>query len=567
MPFVDKTLGDIACSWFRDYFYLTKGEWAGKEFKLLPWQENEVIRPLFSTLKSKEDRYRQYNTVYIEIPKKNGKSPLGAAIALILLFLDKENGAEVYSAASDRNQAAIVFDIAAQMVRLQPEFYNRCTIVDSTKRIVHDNHSVYRVLSSEAFSKAGYNISGCIFDELHTQPNRELYDVLTKGAGDARRQPLWVFLTTAGYDRFSICYEVHEYALRVKNDPKIDPTFLPVIYAADPNADWKSEKTWYSCNPSLGKIIDIQKVRNQCKEAIETPANENTFKRLRLNIWTEAQTRWITSEKWSRCNIDSVDPEKLKGRPCYGGLDLSSILDISAWTLCFPPIESDEVKKYQFLHMFFIPSDNMAERERRDKVSYSAWIRQGLVTATHGSVIDYSFIEDRILKDAKTYNIREIALDPYNARSTITKLQGENMIVIELRQGYLTMSPMAKDFEVKVLAGELAMGNNPIMNWMIGCTEITTDPAGNIKPVKPDRQKTGKRIDGIISSIMSLSRATANESPDSIYKKRGVVVIGEKEEKKEPEKAEKKADKRKPETPIDSEKIHKKRYNIEKPRE
>ena len=516
-----KELADRACSWFPKYFTHTKGEWAGQVFNLLPWQEHDVIRPLFGTIK--ENGYRQYTTVYIEIGKKNGKSELGACIALILEFLDKEPGAEVYSAAADRDQASIVFNVAAQMIRNNPSLSRACKIIESTKRIIRNAGGVYRVLSSEAFSKHGYNISGCIFDELHTQPNRDLYDVLTKGAGDARRQPLTFILTTAGYDRNSICYEVHEYALKVKNGEIIDPTFLPVIYAADPEADWTDEKVWAGCNPSLGKIIDIEKVRNQCREAQETPANENTFKRLRLNIWTEAQTRWITSEKWKRCNVDPIDPEKLKGRVCYGGLDLSSILDITAWTLCFPP--ENEGEKYQFLHMFFIPKDNMTERERKDKVPYSVWARDELIIATPGDVIDYSFVEAQIFKDVEIYDLREIALDPYNARPTITRLQDAGQTVVETRQGYLTMSPMAKDFEAKVLAGKLSFGDHPILRWMASCCEIITDPAGNIKPVKPARQTSGKRIDGIISSIMSLSRATAGESLGSVYEKRGIISL------------------------------------------
>lgn len=529
MPF-DQELADRACDFFPRYLVHTKGrQWKGKRFELLPWQR-DVISKIFGTVK--ENGYRQYNTLYCEIPKKNGKSELGAGIALILLFADGEEGAEIYSAAGDRSQASIVFDIAATMIRRNEALDSRCRIIDSEKRIVHSNGGIYRVISSEAFSKHGYNISGCIFDELHVQPNRELYDTLTEGAGDARPQPLTVLLTTAGYDLTSICYEVHEYALSVLKGDIVDPTFLPVVYAADKDADWKSEKTWYSCNPSLGKIIDIEKVRNACKEAQNIPARENKFKQLRLNIWTEARSRWITSQQWKRCNVEPVDPEKLIGRKCCGGLDLSTTIDISAWTLCFPPEKEGE--KYQFIHQFFIPSDNLTERELHDKVDYSTWIKDGYVTATEGEAIDYAFIEDRIIKDAARYNIQEINADPYNARSTITRLQNEGLTVLESRQGYLSMNPMAKDFEVKVLSGKLAMGGNPVMKWMIGCCEIMMDPAGNIKPVKPDRQKTGKHIDGVISSILALARAVLHEDTTSVYEERGVVHISA-DEREEPE--------------------------------
>lgn len=512
-------LADEAVAFIEEQLRHTKGEWNNKRFKLLPWQE-EIVRAIFGTLK--KNGKRQYKTCYCEIPKKNGKSELAAAIALKLLYADGEPGAEIYSAAADRDQAGIVYSVAAEMVKKNPVLGRKSKVLDSTKRIIHNNGSFYRVLSAEAFSKHGYNIHGLIFDELHTQKTRELYDTLTEMSGDARSQPLTFIITTAGYDKTSICYEVHEYAQKVLDGSIIDPTFLPVIYAADPKDDWQSEETWKKCNPSLGVIIDIEKVRESCKQATEIPARENKFKQLRLNLWTEAQTRWIPSEIWKRSN-HKVDFTKLEGRGCYGGMDLSTVLDIAAWTLCFPR-EGDE-KYYQFMHRFFIPQENMTERERRDKIPYSDWIKKGLVIATPGDVIDYDFIIDRILKDAEIYEIKDSGYDPFNASSTVTKLGTEGLIMVLLRQGYLTMSPMAKDFEIRLRNNELAMNNNPVMNWMVSCTDIISDPAQNIKPVKPAREKSGKRIDGVISSIMALARAVADEHKPSIYEGAGLKTI------------------------------------------
>ena len=521
----EKESAERAIRWFPQYLKHTKGAWNDVWFYLLPWQI-DIIGQTFGRLK--KDGTRQYRTVFVEVPKKNGKSELAAGDALFLLFADHEPGAEIFSAAADRDQAGIVFNVAAEMVRKNPKLGQRCKILDSTKRIVHNNGSFYRVLSSESYSKHGYNIHGLIFDELHTQKTRELWDTLTEMSGDARKQPLTFVITTAGYDKTSICYEVHEYALRVLDGSIVDPTFLPIIYAADPELEkddpdfWKKEEVWKACNPSLGVTIDLDKVKDSCKQAEEIPAKENNFKRLRLNIWTEAQTRWITSDKWKRSN-HNVDPQKLLGRSCYGGIDLSSILDITAWTLCFPPI--DEEKYYQFLHMFFIPQENMTEREKRDKVPYSNWVKRGLLTTTPGDVIDYAFIIDHILEDAGKYKIGDIAIDPYNAQSVIKTLGDKDLTMIDTLQGYLTMSPMAKNFEAKLLNDELAMGNHPIMTWMVSCTEIISDPAGNIKPVKPARDKSSKRIDGVISSIMALDRAVKNENKGSKYETDGLITI------------------------------------------
>jgi len=521
----NKKLAEEVIGWFPRYLKHTKGEWNNVRFELLPWQADLVGKAFGMVDKNGK---RQYRTVYCEVPKKNGKSELAAGIALRLLFADHEPGAEIFSAAADRDQASIVFNVAAEMVRKNQKLGQRCKILDSTKRIIHNNGSFYRVLSAESYSKHGYNIHGLIFDELHTQKTRELWDTLTEMSGDARKQPMTFVITTAGYDKTSICYEMHEYAQRVLDGSIVDPTFLPIIYAADPELGkddpdfWKKEEVWKACNPSLGVTIDLDKVKDSCKQAQEIPAKENNFKRLRLNIWTEAQTRWITSDKWKRSN-HKVDPEKLIGRSCYGGLDLSTVIDLSAWTLCFPPI--DEEIYYQFLHMFFIPQENMTEREKRDKVPYSHWIKRKLLIATPGEAIDYNFIIDYILEEAKKYEINDIATDPHNAQSVISALSDKGLTMVMTQQGFITMGQIAKNFERKLLNDELAMDNHPIMNWMISCTDILSDPAGNIKPIKPDRDKSGKRIDGVISSIMALDRAVKNENEGSIYENRGIIAI------------------------------------------
>ena len=355
----------------------TKGKWRGQPFDLLPWQE-AIIRDVFGTVK--ENGYRQYNTAYVEIPKKNGKSELAAGVALYMTCGDNEWGAEVYGCASDRQQASIVFDVAVDMVEQCPALKKRIKPVMSVKRLVYKpTNSFYQVLSAEAYTKHGLNVHAVIFDELHSQPNRELFDVMTKGSGDARTQPLFFLITTAGTDRHSVCFEQHQKAEDILQGRKIDPTFYPVIYGASDDADWSSEDVWKKANPSLGHTIDIEKVRNAYLSAKDNPAEENIFRQLRLNQWVKQSTRWMQMEKWDACAFP-VDEREVLGRECYGGLDLSSSIDITAFVLVFPP--RNDTEKYILLPYFWIPEENMRLRVRRDHVPYDVWERQGYLQTT-----------------------------------------------------------------------------------------------------------------------------------------------------------------------------------------
>ena len=334
----DEDAADYAVAFIESLCH-TKGKWSGKHFKLLPWQE-KIVRDIFGVIK--KDGYRQFNTAYVEIPKKNGKSELAAAVALLLTCGDGEERAEVYGCAADRQQASIVFDVAADMVRMCPALNKRCKILTANKRIIYlPTNSYYQVLSSEAFSKHGLNIHGVVFDELHVQPDRRLFDVMTKGSGDARMQPLYFLITTAGTDTNSICYEQHQKAKDILEGRKIDPTFYPVIYGADMEDDWLDPKVWKKANPSLGITIGMDKVEIACENARQNPAEENSFRQLRLNQWVKQAVRWMPMEKWDKCNAE-VSPEELRGRVCYGGLDLSSTTDITAFVLVFPPTDEDD---------------------------------------------------------------------------------------------------------------------------------------------------------------------------------------------------------------------------------
>lgn len=516
----DKDKADYTAEFIRNLKH-TKGVWHGVPFDLLPWQE-KIILDIFGTVK--ENGYRQYNTAYIEIPKKNGKSELAAGVGLYLTCGDNEWGAEVYGCASDRQQASIVFDVAVEMVDQCPALKKRVKLILSQKRLVYQPlNSFYQVLSAEAYTKHGLNVHGVVFDELHAQPNRGLYDVMTKGSGDARLQPLFFLITTAGDDpdRTSIGWEVHKKASDILDGTRIDPTFYPVIYGIGENEDWENEGNWKKVNPSLGHTITMEKIRSFYNDAKENPADEKTFRQLRLNQWVRFKTtKWVHLSKWLACITELLKPEVLKGRQCYGGLDLSSKLDITAFVLLFPPAVYDP--KWRVLWRFWIPEENMRERIRRDNVPYDRWVREGYIKTTPGNVIDYDFIEAEIISLRDRYPILEIGYDPWNAVQTAIKLTDAGLTMAEVRQGYKTMSPAMKELEKLIEGRELDHGNNPVADWMFGNLEVKQDENENVRPVKG---KKTERIDGIVALINALARAILHEDKRSVYETRGVRSV------------------------------------------
>ncbi|MCC8075290.1 MAG: terminase large subunit [Clostridiales bacterium] len=497
----------------------TKGRWYGQRFHLLPWQE-QIVRDIFGVLKP--NGKRQFNTAYVEISKKNGKSELAAAIALYLLFGDGEPSAEVYGAAADRQQAGIVFDVASQMVQLSPALNRRSKILTANKRIRNfENNGFYQVLSAEVGTKHGLNVSGLVLDEVHARPNRKLYDVLTKGSGDAREQPLYFLITTAGTDTNSICYELHQKAKDIIEGRKIDPTFYPVIYGADMDDDWTDPEVWKKANPSLGYTITIDKVQAACESAKQNPAEENSFRQLRLDQWVKQSVRWMPMEKWDACAFP-VDEDELEGRVCYGGLDLSQTTDMTAFVLVFPP--KDEGEKYVVLPYFWIPEDNVTLRVNRDHVPYDVWEHQGILQTTEGNVVHYGYIENFIEKLGERYNIREIAFDRWGAVQMVQNLEGMGFTVVPFGQGFKDMSPPTKELMKLVLEQKIAHGGHPILRWNMDNIFIRTDPAGNIKM---DKEKSTEKIDGAVATVMALDRAIrcGAEPDDSIYNHRGILFI------------------------------------------
>lgn len=496
----------------------SKGEWAGTEFHLEPWQEF-IVWNLFGW-KRVDNGYRRFRTCYLEVSRKNGKSTLVSGIGLYLFIADNEPGAEVFSVATKKDQACITHSEATRMVSYSP-------ILKSKIRTFRNNlhceatHSKFEPLGSDADTTDGLNISGAIVDELHAHKTRDLLDRVTTATG-SRRQPLIIAITTAGFDKNSVCWEQHSYTERILEGTVKDESFFGIIFTIDKDDSWDDESVWIKANPNLNVSVKLDDLRRKMKKAKEIPAEVNTFLRMHLDVWTESVTRWLSVEAWDGCNLYPIADEKLSGRSCYGGLDLSTNIDITALVHVFPPENGyDEV--FDILARFFIPADQIANRVRRDRVPYDVWVRQGFVTATPGNVIDYSYVLSQIDKDAKQFDLKEIAFDRWGASKIIQDLQdmgfekpeGKNTYsrhLIDFGQGFASMSAPTKELEKLILSRKINHGGNPVLKWMAANVVVKLDPAGN---VKVDKGQSVERVDGIVALIMGISRAILHVEEDA----------------------------------------------------
>lgn len=487
----------------------TKGRWAGQSFDLLPWQR-DIIEPVFGTLNP--DGNRMKRTVFCEVPRKNGKSEIAAAIALYCLFADEEPGGEVYGAASDRDQASIVFNVAADMVRRNETLRRRSRIIDHNKRIVVTKGvsagSVYRAIPADAHGSHGFNASAIIFDELHVQPNRELWDVLTTATA-ARSQPLTFAITTAGYDRNSICWEMHEYARQVIEGVVEDETWHAAIYAADPKDDWQDRETWRKANPSFGVTVSEAYFAQQARQAASSPTYENNFKRLHLNVWTSQESRFIPMLDWDE-HTPEVDEQRLGGKVCYGGLDLSSTTDLTALALVFPPPDDDG--EFEVVMRFWTPAARLSDRARQDRVPYRHWADAGLLEVTEGNVVDYEAVEREVQKLSLKHRLPQVAVDRlFNAEYLAQRIGGTGIEVERRGMGYLDMSFPTKELLRLILQRRLRHGGHPILRWMADNLMVEQDAAGNVKPSKA---KSTQRIDGMVALILALDLALRHQEDD-----------------------------------------------------
>ena len=514
----------------------TKGKWAGVPFTLLPWQE-QAIKDIFGTVG--DNGLRQYNMAYIEATKKQGKSELCAALALYGLCADEEWAAEIYGAAADRSQASIIFDVAVAMVDQHEQLRKHIKPVLSQKRLVYmPTKSFYQVLSAEAYTKHGLNIAMAVIDELHAQPSADLYNVLTEGAGDAREQPLTIAVSTAGNDpdRSSIGWTVHKTAVDVLTGNKDDPKFYAMLYGLDREERriwkgreyetieseiendeewrkvWQNEEIWQKVNPSIGHTVAWDKVRDQFTRASGNLAREKNFRWLRLNSWEKLKTnKWLGLDFWDLCR-NKIHKDRLKGRRCYVGMDLSSKIDLTAVVQLFPP--DDINTKWLVVPHFWLPEDNLAERVQMDKVKYDEWAANGYLHLTPGNVIDYDFIEQQIYDLLNDYNVVQIGYDPWNAMQTAIHLQDQGANMLEVRQGYRSMSPAMKEIEQLVRGQKLIHDGHPVLRWNVSNVEVKMDENENIRPVKG---KGIERIDGLVAMINAMFCAMREEEDIEPY--------------------------------------------------
>lgn len=493
----------------------SKGEWAGQPIELEPWQQF-MLWTLFGW--RRDDGSRRFRTAYSEVARKNGKSTIGAGIGLYLLAADGEPGAEIYSAATKRDQARITHQEAVRMVRASPMLRKRIrTFRDNLN--IENTASKFEPLGADADTLDGLNIHGAIVDEIHAHKTREVWDKINTATG-ARRQPLMFGITTAGYDRQSLCWTLNEYSKKILDRVIDDDSFFGLIYTLDDGDDWQDEATWIKSNPNLNVSVKLDDLRRQAEQAKAMPSAQNSFLRLRLNIWTQSETKWMPIEHWRQCGLP-IDYSKLAGRTCYAGLDLSSTLDLTAWVLVFPPLAGEDV--YLVRSRFWIPQENLLKRVHDDRVPYDVWVRGGYIEPTPGNVIDYDFIFEQIERDAKEFKVAETAFDRWGAARVANVLQAKGLTMIEFGQGYASMSPPMKELERLTMSHQIAHGNNPVLNWMADNVVAAMDPAGNIKP---DKERSREKIDGIVALIMGLDRAMRhNGTGKSVYEERGVRVL------------------------------------------
>ncbi len=509
-------LADRAELFFERELRYVEGEKAGQPFVLESWQA-KIVRDLFGWVR--EDGSRRYRTAFIEIPRKNGKSTLSAGLALYLLLRDGEARPQVFSAAGDRGQARIVFKAAREMImangRLQLEGDLRQYEIRGIK-----NGGWYEALSAEAYTKHGLSAHGIIFDELHVQPNRDLWDVLATSTG-SRRQPLTIAITTAGHDRSTICWELRQRAIAALIDPDSDPTFYAAVWETDAAADWTDEDVWAKANPNLGISIKLDYLREACAAARSNPALENTFRNLHLNQWTEQAVRWIPMHLWDVCRED-FDVEELKGRTCFAGLDLASTRDVSALVLLFP--EDDGTCRV--VPHFWVPEDSKDDRAHRDRRLILNWANKGMIERTPGNVCDYYRIAAHIEKVFEDFDVQVLAYDPWGPARALAQMLDNNGLdmsrIQEFRQVISNLAAPSKEFERLVTSGRLRHDGNPVLRWMVENTAAKRDINDNIRP---DKEASADKIDGVVATIMALGLAITADNLGHCYDTPGSLAL------------------------------------------
>jgi phage terminase large subunit-like protein len=516
---------------FKQQLRHAKGEWADERIHdtrihLEPWQQ---FRTWCIFGWQKTSGTRRFTKAYTEMGRKNGKTTDAAADLNYCFFADRpiEPGVEAYCVATKKDQAKIAWEDVRRQIEKHPVLKSlaRTYKRDSTITRHDDPAAKCTVWGKDADTQDGFNPHVAICDEMHAWPDHSLLEVIESGLG-ARRQPLIDIITTAGFDTKCACYQ-EERTLAVQMlEGTVKPApenFFAIIYTLDEGDDWTDESVWIKANPNLGVSVSREFLRERVKAALQMPSKRNDILTKNFSIWTNVASRAIPADVWERCGQVAVNPAALAGKTAYFGLDLSSIMDISAYALCFEP---DGSGVYPMLWRFFIPGDDLIDRIRRDKVPYDVWKDQGHIITTPGNTIDYDFIEQEIQKDAQTFSIAEGAFDPWHASNLVTHLMSAGIPMVPIVQSFAQagMPGPTDGFLKAAFSGKIAHGGNPVMDWMISCLELKSDRQGNVMPMKPARKTLGKRIDGVVAAIMALDRAQRHGGGLSVYEERGIAA-------------------------------------------
>jgi phage terminase large subunit-like protein len=498
------------------FFRHSKGKWAGTPFVLSPWQQF-IVWSIFGW-KRRRDRLRRFRRVYIEIARKNGKSTFLAGLLIILFALDMEQGAEVYSAATKKDQARIVFNEAKRMVKKSPEL--RTFIQAHRNNLdIPATESKFEPLSADANSLDGLNVHGAGVDELHAHKTREVWDVLDTATG-SREQPLIAAITTAGFNQEGICYELRAYCIEVldPNLPVEDDEWFAFIASIDDDDDWQDENCWAKANPNLSVSCFLDDLRAKARRARRNAAALNNFLCKHLDRWTQQAERWLQVEDWDLL-ARAIDLSKLEDCDCYGGLDLSEKCDLNAFAMIFPPRSPGDPTIVLF--RFWVPEAVVEKRGEEGDWKYDAWVKAGLLEATPGEVADYDIIRDDIIELGRHFHIRQISFDPWNALHLSTQLTAAGFEMVEVPQTHRYMNETAKDFEAQILGGKLAHNGDQLARWMVDNVAVLMDREGRIRPVKPrDRRK---KIDGVVAALLA-NRSRLSAPPDT-YDSPEVIMV------------------------------------------
>lgn len=483
----------------------TKGRWGGSPLKLAPWQKVWIIAPVFGWLWLDPELGRPVRvarTVWIEVPRKAGKSTLSSGIGLVLLLADREIGAEVYAAAGSLPQAERVFDDAKRMALTSRAIRGRVEVLRGLIRVPRTG-GVFRALSKIAETAHGLNVSGAIVDEVHVHKRRDLIDAIETGTG-ARDQPLVVYITTADEGTEGSIYdEKHTYTRRCADDVISDPGHYGVIWAAEEGDDPYTEETWRKANPGLGVSPSLAYMRREAAKAKSTPSYFPTFCRLSLNRRMRSSSRWLPLPLWDE-NAGAVDEKRFRYRRAWGGVDLSAVSDLSAWVLA---VESRKPGvELELISRFWLPEERIDELEAQLQVPLKQWADDGLLTLTEGDAIDYGAIEKQIIADCRRLDVQRISYDRMFAGQLVQRIEQKTrgVDVVPVAQTYLGMSPGSKELERLLREGRIHHGGNAILRWNASVVEVYRDGNDNLRPVKPDRGKSSARIDGIAAVVMAL---------------------------------------------------------------